>query len=180
MLSWTIDETDVVDVQSAVSSQNLAAEGVDGGFAASDFPAGDAPAVAPLVGADHQDVAGSVMDRARRRWRSGGEALLAAVEQGAQHAEIGDGDVRADGGEDFRVVVAGEHGDRGDAAVAGGFHVVGHVADEGGFRGIESVGFEDPVDHLALVEHAGVGGFEQIAEAEIVHLALEGERCPSR
>ena len=74
------------------------------------------------------------------------------------------------------MVVAGEHGDRGHAAVAGGFDVVGHVADEGGFGGVEAVGVEEAVDELALVEHAGVGGFEVVAQAEIVHLALEGER----
>ena len=60
-------------------------------------------------------------------------------------------------------------------AVAGGFHVVGHVADESGFGGIEAVGFKNLVDDLAFVEHAGVGGFKQIAQAEIVHLALEGD-----
>jgi hypothetical protein len=99
---------------------------------------------------------------------------VAAVQQRAQHAEIGHGDVRSNGSEDFRMVVAGEHGDGGNAAVTGGFHVVGHVPDEGGFVRIEGVGFEDAVDDLALVEHAGVGGFEEIAQAELVHLPLEG------
>ena len=30
------------------------------------------------------------------------------------------------------------------------------------------------MDHLAFVEHAGVGGFEEVAQAEFVQLPLEG------
>ena len=70
-----------------------------GGFSTLDFSAGDAPAAAPFVGADHQDAAVSIVDQRT----DGGDRprdAAAAVEQAAQDAEIGHGDVRADGGED--------------------------------------------------------------------------------
>jgi len=59
--------------------------------------------------------------------------------------------------------------------VAGGFHIVGHVADEGGLGGGEAVGCEDAVDDFPLVEDTGVGGLEMLTQAEFVHLALKGE-----
>jgi len=54
-------------------------------------------------------------------------------------------------------IVASEDSHGMDAAVAGGFNIVFHVADEDGFIGDELVLFEDIVDELALIPDAGVG-----------------------
>ena len=55
-------ELDVAELEAGFLA-DLAAEGVGGGFAAFDFAAGDAPAVAPFVGADHQNLAVAVVNQ---------------------------------------------------------------------------------------------------------------------
>ena len=159
-------EADVIDFERGFLA-DFALQGGDGRLAAADLAARDTPFVAPFVGADHEHTPVPIMDEGT----DGGDRsrrAVAARQQFAQHAEVRHGEVRPHLGQQFRMVVAGEHRDRCHAAVARGFHIVGHISHKGGFGRVEGVSFQNPVDHLAFVEHAGIGGFEKIAEAEFI------------
>lgn len=76
-------------------------------------------------------------------------------------------------GEFLDGVESGEEGDGSDASVAGGFHIVDHVANKGGFRGIELVFSEDRADFFPFVVDLDVGGLEGVANAKAGRLEIE-------
>ena len=71
------------------------------------------------------------------------------------------------------MIVTGEHRNRGDAAVAGGFHIVCHIADKGGELGIELVSLQYLMNHLPLVLHSGIRCLKMMAPAKGVQLLLK-------
>lgn len=60
--------------------------------------------------------------------------------------------------------------------MASGFHIMGHVPDEGGFRWFEAVIGKDAVNQHSFVENARIGRFEVILEAEFGKLRMERVR----
>ena len=137
-------------------------------FAALDFSAGNAPQVAPFMGADHQRFSPPVVDQGTDR--GDGALRLPLFKHPYQHPEIGHRDVRPDRRENLRMVVSGEHCDGGNTAVARGLDVMRHVPDKGGFPAIQRMCLDDEIDQLPFVEDARVGLFEEILHAEFVEL----------
>jgi len=70
-------------------------------------------------------------------------------------------------------VVAGEDSAGADAAVAGGGDVVIHVANKEGLFRPEIVIFENAVDGIPFVGHAGIGFAEEVVHAQTAGLVLE-------
>ncbi len=64
-------------------------------------------------------------------------------------------------------IVSTQHSHWCHSTVQGGFNVVHHVADIGRLLRHQPVFAQDLVNHLALVDHSGIGLFEVRIEAEI-------------
>jgi hypothetical protein len=173
------DEPDVLDVEAGFLVE-FADEGGFGGFAPFDLAAGDSPEIGPFGGADEEHAAFLIEDEAADGG-DGGEAgggwdaelEVVSVEEGAEFAEVFDDEVGIGAAELIESVVSGEDSDALDAAVAGGFDVMFHVADEHGVIGGQAVILNDGADAIAFVMDAEVGVIEEGAEAGGALLGIE-------
>ena len=98
------------------------------------------------------------------------------LQLGPQFTEMLDDQVRLAGAELIQGVISGQNGDAVDAPVLGGVHIVLHVADEDGGRGVEGVFLQERTDLGALVGDAGVDPFEEGAESGGFRLVREVPR----
>ncbi len=109
-----------------------------------------------------------------KRTPRGGLGDMSGEVELMEDVEVIDHEVRFGGGDDFREFVAGEDGDRADAAGFGGVDIVAHVADHDGVVGGEIVLGEEGGDAFAFIEDTGVDAFEEVVESEMGGLAFDG------
>ena len=104
----------------------------------------------------------------------GGEEDMSGEVELVEDVEVIDHEVWFGRGDDLGEFVAGEDGDRADAAGFGGVDIVAHVADHDGVVGGEIVFGEKGGDAFAFIEDTGVDAFEEVVEAEVGGLTFDG------
>lgn len=107
----------------------------------------------------------------RASWRF--EVKIVLAKDFEKFAEMFDNQIRLRLAKLIEGVVTGQYGARVNSAMARGFDVVLHVADEKCFVGIELIDRENFVNFLALVPDADVGNVEILPEIGSLFLNSE-------